>query len=67
VSYIRHVLQPGETIRYQGSVRWILYLQALLLAVVGAAASLFYVPFPARGPGPTRGRQNPAWAAPLGR
>ena len=40
MSYIRHVLQPGETIRYQGSVRWILYLHALLLAVVGAAASL---------------------------
>ena len=23
VSYITHVLQPGETIRYQGSARWI--------------------------------------------
>ena len=45
MSYIRHVLQPGEEIRYQGSVRWILYLQALLLAVVGAAASLLGPPW----------------------
>jgi len=44
VGYITHVLQPGETIRYQGSVRWILYLQALLLALVGAAASLLGPP-----------------------
>ena len=40
MSYITHVLQPGETIRYQGSVRWILYLQALLLALVGAGREL---------------------------
>jgi uncharacterized membrane protein YdbT with pleckstrin-like domain len=45
VSYITHVLQPGETIRYQGSVRWILYLQALLLALVGAVASLLGPPW----------------------
>jgi uncharacterized membrane protein YdbT with pleckstrin-like domain len=39
VSYIQHVLQPGETIRYQGSVHWILYLPAIALAVVGAIAA----------------------------
>jgi len=42
VSYISHVLQPGETIRYQGSVSWlILYLPAIILAVVGLVASAF--------------------------
>jgi uncharacterized membrane protein YdbT with pleckstrin-like domain len=45
VSYIKYVLQPGEIIRYQGSVRWILYLQALLLAVVGGVASLLGPPW----------------------
>jgi uncharacterized membrane protein YdbT with pleckstrin-like domain len=37
MSYIKHVLQPGETIRYQGSVHWILYLPAFVLALVAAA------------------------------
>ena len=45
MSYIRHVLQPGETIRYRGSVRWILYLQALLVALVGAITSLLGPPW----------------------
>jgi hypothetical protein len=38
MSYIKHVLQPGETIRHQGSVHWILYRPPLFLAVVGAMA-----------------------------
>jgi uncharacterized membrane protein YdbT with pleckstrin-like domain len=37
VSYIKSVLQPGETIRYRGSVHWILYLPAIILALVAAA------------------------------
>ncbi|MGA7544910.1 MAG: hypothetical protein WBW08_03650 [Methyloceanibacter sp.] len=41
MSYIKHVLQPGEIIRYQGSVHWILYLPPLFLAVVGAVAAAF--------------------------
>jgi hypothetical protein len=36
MSYIKHVLQPGETVRYQGSTHWMLYFPAILLA----AASL---------------------------
>jgi uncharacterized membrane protein YdbT with pleckstrin-like domain len=36
VSYIQHVLQPGETIRYKGSVHWILYLPAIILTFVAA-------------------------------
>ena len=34
-SYVRTVLQPGETVRYQGSVHWILYLTAILWALLG--------------------------------
>ncbi|MGC2410401.1 MAG: PH domain-containing protein [Methyloceanibacter sp.] len=37
MSYIKHVLPSGETIRYQGSVHWILYLPAIVLALVAAA------------------------------
>src|SRR5690349_6342506 len=44
MSYIKHVLQPGETVRYQGSVQWILYLPAIKLGVVGLVSSLFGPP-----------------------
>ncbi len=44
MSYLKHVLQPGETIRYQGSVHWVLYLPALLLALVGLVAGAFGPP-----------------------
>ncbi len=41
MSYIKHVLQPGETIRYQGTVHWIVYWPAILFAIVGAVAAAF--------------------------
>jgi uncharacterized membrane protein YdbT with pleckstrin-like domain len=44
VSYIKHVLQPGEKIRYQGSVHWILYLPAIILSVIGAVSMAFGPP-----------------------
>jgi hypothetical protein len=44
MSYIKHVLQPGETVRYQGRVHWILYVPAIILGVVGAVSSLFGPP-----------------------
>ena len=44
MSYIEHVLQPGEEIRYQGSVHWILYLPAIILCVVGAVSMAFGPP-----------------------
>ena len=34
MSYIQQVLQPGETVRYQGSTHWMLYFPAILLAAV---------------------------------
>ena len=41
MSYIEHVLQPGEQIRYQGSVHWILYVPAIILCIVGVASLAF--------------------------
>ena len=35
MSYIKHVLQPGETVRYQGSTHWMIYFPAILLAAAG--------------------------------
>ena len=40
MSYIKHVLQPGETVRYQGSVHWVLYVPAILL---GSAALVIVI------------------------
>ena len=37
MSYLKHVLQPGETVRYRGSLHWVLFLHALPWAVLGAA------------------------------
>jgi len=41
LSYIQQVLQPGETVRYQGSVSWVLYLVPISLLVVGVVAAAF--------------------------
>ena len=38
MSYINHVLQPGETVRYQGSTHWMLYFPAILLMTAGLIA-----------------------------
>ena len=38
MSYVRSVLQPGETVRYQTNIHWIIYLPGLLLAALGLAA-----------------------------
>jgi hypothetical protein len=35
MSDIKHVLQPGETVRYEGSTHWMLYFPAILLAAAG--------------------------------
>ena len=41
MSYIQQVLQPGETVRYQGSVSWVPYLVPIGLAVAGIIAAAF--------------------------
>src|SRR6476661_6813315 len=40
MSYLKHVLQPGETVRYRGSLHWVRYLNALPWAILGAAIIL---------------------------
>ena len=40
MSYLKHVLQPGETVRYQGSLHWVSYLNAVPWAILGAAVIL---------------------------
>ena len=40
MSYLKHVLQPGETVRYRGSLHWVRYLSALPWAILGAAIIL---------------------------
>jgi uncharacterized membrane protein YdbT with pleckstrin-like domain len=40
MSYLNHVLQPGEAVRYQGSLHWVLYLRALPWAILGAVVIL---------------------------
>jgi uncharacterized membrane protein YdbT with pleckstrin-like domain len=37
VSYLDHVLQPGEAVRYRGSLHWLLYLRALPWVTLGLA------------------------------
>jgi uncharacterized membrane protein YdbT with pleckstrin-like domain len=43
VSYLKQVLQPGETVRYRGSLHWVRYLNALPWALLGAAIILVSV------------------------
>jgi hypothetical protein len=37
MSYLKQVLQPGETVRYRGSLHWVLYLKALPWAILGVS------------------------------
>ncbi|MGA8689976.1 MAG: PH domain-containing protein [Methyloceanibacter sp.] len=45
MSYIASVLQPGETVRYRGSVHWVLYLPAIFLVTIGGRARVAPLPF----------------------
>ena len=38
MSYVNHVLQPGEEIRYFGKIHWVIYLPGLLMLAVAIAA-----------------------------
>ncbi len=41
MAYFTKVLQPGETVRYQGRLHWIVYGPGLALLVGGVVAGLF--------------------------
>jgi hypothetical protein len=36
--YIERILQPGETLVYSGKIHWVIYLPAMILALVALAA-----------------------------
>jgi uncharacterized membrane protein YdbT with pleckstrin-like domain len=36
--YIERILQPGETLVYSGRIHWVIYLPAMILALVALAA-----------------------------
>jgi uncharacterized membrane protein YdbT with pleckstrin-like domain len=38
VSYLRRILQPGETLRYVGRLHWIVYFPGFVLFLLAAAA-----------------------------
>ncbi len=41
MAYFTQVLQPGETVRYQGKLHWLVYGPGLALLAGGAVAGLF--------------------------
>lgn len=50
-SYVDHVLQPGETVRYDGTLHWVIFLPGVILlafAIVGLAVMAVS---PGTGPG----------------
>jgi uncharacterized membrane protein YdbT with pleckstrin-like domain len=36
MSYVKSVLQPGETVRYATDIHWVVYLPGILLAILAA-------------------------------
>ena len=36
-SYVEKVLQPGETVSFKGTIHWLIYLPAILFAVLAGA------------------------------
>jgi uncharacterized membrane protein YdbT with pleckstrin-like domain len=41
MSYVDRVLQPGEILRYRGTVHWVTYLPAMALFLIAAAGAVF--------------------------
>lgn len=48
MSYVSKVLQPGETLKYAGTVHWSIYIPAAFAAIVGlgGAAAYFHLSTP---------------------
>lgn len=43
MSYVQHVLQPEETVRFQTTIHWIVYLPAIFFAVIGCAGVVLFM------------------------
>ena len=48
MSYVQRVLQPGEVIRYSGSIHWTVYLPGLVFALL-ALVTIGYAELGAQG------------------
>ncbi|HEY3639172.1 MAG TPA: PH domain-containing protein [Rhizomicrobium sp.] len=48
-SYIDRVLQPGETVRYSGTLHWVIFLPGLVLVVFGVVGLLTMLIWPGAG------------------
>ena len=44
MSYVKSVLQPGETIRYATDIHWMVYIPGVLLLVLGVAVYVLGLP-----------------------
>jgi membrane protein YdbS with pleckstrin-like domain len=42
MAYYTKVLQPGETVKYVGSLHWTIYRDAILLGILALATLIFY-------------------------
>lgn len=48
-SYVNQVLQPDETVRYEGTLHWIIFLPAIVLLAFAAAGLAGMAMFPREG------------------
>lgn len=46
MAYYEKVLQPDETVKFVGGLHWIIYKNAILLAVLSACAAVLYLSQP---------------------
>lgn len=51
LSYVEHVIQPGETLVYRAPLHWIVYVQGLVLAVIGVVILAYATAMPAADAG----------------
>jgi uncharacterized membrane protein YdbT with pleckstrin-like domain len=43
MSYVRHVLQPGEKLLHESRIHWMIFIPAFLLLLVGVVGFVLYV------------------------
>jgi uncharacterized membrane protein YdbT with pleckstrin-like domain len=42
MSYVRHVLQPGEKLLHESRIHWMIFVPAMLLLLIGVAGLVLY-------------------------
>ena len=51
MSYVEHVIQPGETLVYRAPLHWIVYVRGMTLAVIGVIVLAYGASSPEGPPG----------------